>query len=65
MTILLLLIRHLTSFSQVKLIKTRLHNGLSDTSLSHLMKIATESPNTLLDTDLEYINRYMSRRIAV
>ena len=28
------------SFSQMKLIKTRLRNGLSDCSLSHLMKIA-------------------------
>ena len=56
------------SFSQMKLIKTRLRNHLSDTSLSHLMKIAIESPDTLLDSDLEDIvdmwNR-KSRRIAV
>ena len=56
------------SFSQMKLIKTRLRSRLSDTSLSHLMKIAIESPDKLLDSDLEEIvdtwNR-KSRRIAV
>ena len=56
------------SFSQMKLIKTRLRSRLSDTSLSHLMKIAIESPEKLLDGDLEAIvdtwNR-KSRRIAV
>ena len=31
------------SFSQMKLIKMRLHSSLKDTSLSHLMKIAIES----------------------
>ena len=56
------------SYSQMKLIKTRLRSRLSDTSLSHLMKIAIESPDTLLDSDLEEIvdmwNR-KNRRIAV
>ena len=56
------------SFSQMKLIKSRLRNRLSDTSLSHLMKIAIESPDTLQDCDLEEIvdmwNR-KGRRIAV
>ena len=56
------------SFSQMKLIKTRLRSRLSDTSLSRLMKIAIESPDKLLDSDLEEIvdtwNR-KSRRIAV
>ena len=56
------------SFSQMKLIKTRLRSRLSDTSLSHLMKIAIESPDKLTDSDLEDIvnvwNR-KSRRIAV
>ena len=33
------------SFSQMKLIKTRLRSSLKDTSLSHLMKIAIESPD--------------------
>ena len=56
------------SFYQIKLIKICVHNRLSNTSLSHLIKIAIESPDTLLDSDLEDIvdmwNR-KSRRIAV
>ena len=56
------------SFSEMKLIKTRLRSSLNDTSLSHLMKIAIESPATLTDSDLEEIvdtwNR-KGRRIAV
>ena len=52
----------------MKLIKTRLGSCLSDTSLSHLMKIAIESPDTLSDIELEEIvdvwNR-KGRRIAV
>ena len=56
------------SFYQMKLIKTRLRNRLNETSLSHLIKIAIESPDTLLDSDLEdnvdTWNR-KSRRIAV
>ena len=32
-------------FSQMKLIKTRLRNRLSDSNLEHLMKIAIEGPN--------------------
>lgn len=56
------------SFSQMKLIKTRLRSRLCDTSLSHLMKITIESPDKLTDSDLEDIvdvwNR-KSRRIAV
>ena len=34
-------------FSHMKLIKTRLHSSLKDTSLSHLMKIAIDSPGKL------------------
>ena len=41
------------SFSQMKLIKTHLRSSLSDNSLSHLMKIAVESPDVLIDCDLE------------
>ena len=56
------------SFSQMKLIKTQLRNHLGDTILSHLMKIAIESPHTLSDEDLEQIidiwNR-KPRRISV
>ena len=43
------------SFSQTKLIKTRLRSRLCDTSLSHLMKIAIGSPDKLTDSDLEDI----------
>ena len=35
------------SFLQMKLIKTRLHNVITDFSLSHLMKIAIEAPEVL------------------
>ena len=56
------------SFSQMKLIKTRLHNSLADCNLSHLMKISIESPDKLTENDLEEIveiwNR-KSRRLAV
>ena len=43
------------SFSQMKMIKTRLRNRLGEKSLSHLMKIAIESPEKLSDRDLENI----------
>jgi len=43
-------VRHLTSFSQ-----TCLRNHLSDINLSHLMKIAIESSDILLDSDLKGI----------
>ena len=43
------------SFSQMKLIKTRLCNRLGERSLSRLMKIAIESPETLSDSDLEEV----------
>ena len=56
------------SFSQMKLIKTRLCIRLGELSLSRLMKIAIESPETLFDSDLEEVviiwNR-KGRRIAV
>ena len=56
------------SFSQMKLIKTRLRNSLSESSISHLMKIGIESPDTLTDSNLEEVvniwNR-KGRRIAV
>ena len=56
------------SFSQMKLIKTRLRSSLNDKSLSNLMKIALESPDELTDSHLEEIvnvwNR-KSRRIVV
>ena len=43
------------SFSQMKMIKTRLRNSLSDCSLSHLMRIAIEAPEVLSESDLEEI----------
>ena len=43
------------SFSQMKLIKTRLRNRIGEKSLSYLMKIAIESPAKLTDEDLENI----------
>ena len=56
------------SFSQVKMIKTRLRSRLGEKSLSHLMKIAIESPEKLSDSDLENIVDIWyrkSRRIIV
>ena len=41
------------SFSQMKLIKTRLRSRLSDLNLEHLMKIAIEGPPL---TDIENIS---------
>ena len=56
------------SFSQMKLIKTRLRSSLNNKSLSNLMKIALESPDELTDSHLEEVvnvwNR-KSRRIVV
>ena len=43
------------SFSQIKMIKTRLRNRLGEDNLSNLMKIAIESPESLADEDLEQI----------
>ena len=43
------------SFSQMKLIKTRLRNRIGEKSLSYLMKIAIESPAKRTDEDLENI----------
>ena len=43
------------SFSHMKLIKTRLRSCLGGKGLSHLMKIAIESPEKLSDSDLENI----------
>ena len=43
------------SFSQMKMIKTRLRNRLGEKSLSHLMKIAIEAPDKLSDSDLENV----------
>ena len=56
------------SFSQMKLIKTRLRSSLKDTNLLHLMKIAIESPDELTDSNIDEIvdvwNR-KNRRVSV
>ena len=44
----------LRSFSQMKLIKTRLRSRLSQSNLEHLMKIAIEGPQ-LTDVDFDEI----------
>ena len=41
------------SFSQMKLIETKVCSHLKDTSLSHLMKIAIDSPEKLTDSVLD------------
>ena len=43
------------SFSDMKLIKNRLPNCLTELSLSKLMKIIIESPEKLTDSDLEEV----------
>ena len=50
------------SFSQMKLIKTRLRGSLNDTSLSHLMKIAIESLAELTDSNVEEVIDIWSRK---
>ena len=50
------------SFSQMKMIKTRLRNSLGDTNLSHLMKVVVESPQSLSDEELEQIIDIWNRK---
>ena len=50
------------SFSQIKLIKTRLRSNLNDKSLSNLMKIALESPDELTDSHLEEVVNVWNRK---
>ena len=51
------------SFSQMKLIKTPLRSSLNDKSLSHLMKIAIESPAELTDSHLKKLLMYGTGKI--
>ncbi len=55
-------------YSHMKNIKSRLRNRLSEFSLSHLMRISSESPEQLSDNELEQMidvwNR-KHRRISV
>ena len=50
------------SFSQMKMIKTRLRHRLKESSLSLLMKIAIESPEKLSDEDLNEIIEIWNRK---
>ena len=56
------------SFSQMKMVKTRLKNRLGEQNLAHLMRIAIETPEKLPDDIVESLvdiwNR-KSRRINV
>ena len=51
------------SFSQMKMIKTRLRNRMGEKSLFYLMKIATESSQKLSDNDLETIVGIWTRKL--
>ena len=56
------------SFSQMKLIKTKLRSSLKDTNLSYLMKIAIESLYELTDSDIDEIVEVWNqknRRVSV
>ena len=46
----------------MKMIKTRLHDQMGKTSLSHLMKISIESSEKLSDSDLENIVDVWNRK---
>ena len=50
------------SFSHTKLIKTRLRSSLNDKSLSHLMRIAIESPAEITDNHLEEVVDVLNRK---
>ena len=50
------------SFSQLKLIKTRIRNRIGQSSLSYLMKIAIETPEKLSDSDLDAIISVWNRK---
>ena len=50
------------SFSQMKLIKTRLRNSLSESTLAQLMRIAIESPEKLTEDQLEAILDVWNRK---
>ena len=50
------------SFSEMKLIKTRLRNSLSEGTLSQLMRIGIESPEKLTDDYLDSILEVWNRK---
>ena len=56
------------SFSQMKLIKTRIRSSFNDKSFSHLIKITIESPAELTGSHLKEVVgvwKRKNRRIAV
>ena len=57
------------SFSDMKLIKTRLRNRLGDQTLDHAMRVCIEGPETLSSTDLDEIIQHWKaqkpRRISL
>ena len=50
------------AFSQMKLIKTRLCNHLSDSNLEHLMKIAIEGPSI---SNVDFNEKQKNRRVLL
>ena len=50
------------SFSHMKLIKTRLRNSLCEGRFSQLMRIATESPEKLKESELEEVVKIWNRK---
>ena len=50
------------SFSQMKLMKTKLHSSLSESSLSHLINIGMGSPDSLADGNLKDIVDVWNRK---
>ena len=52
------------SFSQMKIIKTRLRNRLNDTNLKRLMRIAIEGPEMKL-VDFDEVLDVLEKKIGV
>ena len=50
------------SFTQIKLIETRLRNPLTDGWLIQLMRIAIESPDQLIEDEIEVILDFWNRK---
>ena len=57
------------SFSDMKLVKTRLRSRMGEDTLEHAMRVCIEGPDTLCDKDLESIVNHWkeqkTRRISV
>ena len=50
------------SFSNMKMVKTRLRNRLGEANLLYLMKIALESPEALSEEELEQVVSVWTRK---